>query len=249
MAKRKPKGESAIAPTAGSALADASNLTDDEQVDVPVAFMGFYSKKSNRASEVKSAIPGITDGAAFVCYEGDRYARVEGIQVMDTQYRYFSKSDSEGQKIAAGPAETPETPDENILAVVLVYTADAIIPTVTEFRKTKVRCVRDFISAAARTQSDGWAERQGPIGQQLASLGARLRIIGQITLQQKTAKSSGNIYHLGRCACSVLNDSQVQLLIDAMGDDSFDENLRDCISKATGRWNWLQREFFPSDDQ
>lgn len=244
MAAKKKGGSTALVPAAGSALAAAANLNDDEQVDVPVPWIGFYSKKSGRASAIKDAIPGVTEGTAFVCSEGDRYERLEAIQVMDGQKKYFSKSDSEGQKIAASTVESKETPDENILAVVLAYTADRIVPTVSEFRKTKVRCVKDFITAAHRTTSDGWADRQGPIGKQLAGLPPRLRVVGSITLQQKTAKSSGNIYHLGRCHCAVLNDSQVQLLIDAMGDESFDADLKTCITKADGRYKYLEREFF-----
>jgi hypothetical protein len=252
MGKRKDTGadKDLPAPTAGSALAAASNISDDDQqdVEVPIPFIGFYSKKSNRSAEVKNALPGITEGSAFVCYNGDEYAHVQAVQILDGQQRYFSKSDSDGRKIAAGLTETADTPNENVLAVVLAYTADKIIPTVTEFRSTKVRCVRDFVSAAARTEAEGWSDRQGPIGQRLAALGARLRIVGEITLQQKTSKKTGNIYHLGRCACKVLNDSQVQLLIDAMADADFDGQVKSCLDKKEGRWKWLQSEFMSTND-
>jgi hypothetical protein len=246
--KKKPASSNLPAPVAGSALASAANLSDDSQedIEVTVPFMGFFSKKSNRAGEIKAAIPSITDGAAFVCYNSDQYELVEAVQVMDGQHRYFSKSDSEGQKIAAGLQEAPKHPDENVLAVVLCYTSERLIATVSEFRKTKVRCVRDFVSAAHRTTSDGWADRQGPIGQQLAGLPPRLRVVGEISLTQKTSKA-GNLYHLGRCNCKVPTDKQVQMLVDALQDEDFDASVKVCLEKTAGRWKWLNDQFINAE--
>ncbi len=242
MAPRK-NASTALAVPPSSALTSAAALSDDTPIELPVAFMGFYSKKSNRALEIKQAIPSITEGCPFVGYGIDQYKLVDAIQVMDGQRKYFSKSDGEGNVIAASETNSDETPNEMILANVLVYTSDAIIPTTTTFRGTKSRCVSDFVKGAMATTREGWVDEQGPIGKRLVELPPRLRVVGTITLQQKTSKG-GFMYHLGRCKCSVLDDSQVELLIGALNDEKFNAEFLRSQAGAKGRWDYLVREFF-----
>jgi hypothetical protein len=244
---KSKKSDTAVATVpVGGALAAAANLSDDEQVEASLPWLGFYSKKSGRSSEIKDAIPNIAEGAPFVCHSGDVYELVQAIQVLDGQRRYFTKDDGEGQMVAASITETDEIKSEKILATFLVYTNDRIIPAIGTLRGTKSRIVSDFIKGAANTNSTGWFDRQGPIGKRLADLPARLRVVGYITTLQKTAKS-GFTYHLGRCNCKTLNDSQVELLMTAMGDEKFDADLAACLKGVTGRWSWMEKEFFNAD--
>jgi hypothetical protein len=238
----KKKDEAAVATLPESALTSMAALDDNEDVDTPVAFMGFYSPKSGRAGDIEQQLPGVSNGTPYVCVNGTEYLRVEAIQIMAGQQRYYTSEDDNGKILAASLTETDTCKKENVLTLTLVYSGGKLIPTVTTYSTSKVRAVRDFVSAAALTKGDEWINKQGPIGQRLVDLPPRLRVAGVLNMQQRTSKA-GRIYYTARAKSSTLNDSQVETLLTSMGDETFNARLNEASRSAEGRWNWIKKEF------
>lgn len=224
-------GNSSLTLAVDSPLALLTATTEDNaaQADRKSSYVGFFSKKSESVVEISMACPGIQDGQPY-CFDGTKYKFVNSLSLVGPTFRYFGQS-VDNKLVRASLIEDRGDRDmkECVVAPVLAFCGDKVIPTLSNFRTTKAKVVSDLLGGQAKASDDKTVAAAGPIGKQLTKLPVALRVAGEIDTFAKTsqpnAKGETFGYTLARARTRLLNDVELQALMNALTDADFNDSV------------------------
>lgn len=169
------------------------------------------------------------------CKEGEPYIGGDGsVEKLDPfgfflvrAYQFRAHIDKMGNTLGVTKDMTKEVDaqnrklDEFYLCLVLVNVGGALIPAKFEAKGTKSGCVTNAIPVLERAGSPDW-----PSLSPAHALSAQFphpfgRLYVTATTYPRTSKTSGNLYHAGRCLANPATVEQMHLLHSAMKDADF----------------------------
>lgn len=207
-------------PLAAMATTEESNV--EAQGSTP--YVGFYSKRAEKAIDVAQQVKGIAEGEPYLSKPDGSFAAVTSIGLVGPTFRYGCKLDTD-YKITEAVVGRPERDSglkEHVLAPILAYTKDGVTPTLTTFRPTKLKAALDLVNGNQRATDDACKDA-GPVGKQLAKLPQPLRTVGDVKVLHKTSQSTGFAYQIARCETRLLSDVEAEHLANALNDQEFNE--------------------------
>lgn len=222
----------AVAPAVSNQLAVADSLpawlaevpVESAPLDRPTApYVANASTRSSRWDSLR----------ASGCQDGDFYLTDESGQVFPLRpfryhlvcaVAYHTAMDAQGEVTAAAAPSgdrPPEGMDEHYLAIVIADLNGVLIPAKLEVRRTKVGAIRPAIAALQQASSPDWpslsAEHRASASFPLP-LG---RFLATATTVRRVARSTGNAYHAGTCACRPSTTEERSRLAAALNDAAF----------------------------
>lgn len=208
-------------------------LTQTEDVDSGLqaksktSYVGFYTPKSKSVLEINQAIPGIKNSEPYL-HDGTAFAPLDTLSLVGPTFRYWEKVDG-SNKIVEASLTKDRAMKEAVLAIVLAYSGDRVVPCLATFKTSKTDAALDLVAARRNASDDEHVAKQGPIGKQLVKIPAALRVAGPIDLIAKTTNPNKDgetfNYHIARCRARLLNDVELQALMNALNDPEFNEKV------------------------
>lgn len=182
---------------------------------------------------------------------GDVYLNMDGntVKLQPFEYhllaakKFYTKMDNSGKIVRQSVGEQ-EGLDEHLVCLMLVKLGDDLIPTRSDFRKTKMGVVAKAVTASAQAASPDWATLsdthratmtcQFPFGRFIATGSTRAQTV-------KNGPNAGMKYFAGRCAIRPSSAEELQRLADCFADPEFVENLESATASFDARVAELSR--------
>ena len=208
-------------------LTQVEDSTSELQAKSSTAYLGFYTPKSKSMLEINQAVSGIKNSEPYI-HDGSKFCAVDSISLVGPTLHYFERVDNTNKIIEASLTRSAGL-KEAVLAIVLAYTEDRVVPVLATFKTSKTGAATDLVAARKNAEDDAHVAEQGPIGKQLVKIPAALRVAGPIDLIAKTTNPNKDgetfNYHIARCRARLLNDVELQALMNALNDVEFNEKV------------------------
>lgn len=252
--------DAAPAPLANSPFAEGSLALSmgglgevPEELAKPstsLPWLGFFSRKSDRADEITAALGVVDEGTPYVAMPDGSYINAAGLLFLTlSELAYWARLEQGTWKTYDVQFHAPEKwgsdQKENILSVVLLLPSDAaalppevgpILATVTTWRSTKTPAVKQHLAAVARSETPAWA-KLGSNGSIAASVPPRYRIASELRVEATTAQS-GFTYHKARAIPRTVGVTQ----LDALGVWSRSQEAQDALAEAVAEFDARKAE-------
>lgn len=202
---------------------------DTDTVGVPyVGFLATTPNSADKAANIRAACPGIGEGDPYLSM-GGTYRRLDPLKFhLLAAEQFWCERDQTGNTIRT----TREKPDswkspfkEEVIAALLVYAGDDVIPALCSFRTTKSGGIHPAVNALRQVveQPGEWGALSADHQASLALNLPFSRFTTTVSMRKDTAKGSGNPMFLARGSVKPITAGEWKVLKDALESPSIAE--------------------------
>lgn len=131
--------------------------------------------------------------------------------------------------------------EPHYVCLLLVKVGDQLVPIKADFRGTKSGAAESAVRAVESAATPEWmklSEAHKVTGAFQHPFG---RVWNSVTTQHKVGRSSGNSFYVARCNSTPATVAQMQILVDAFGDEAFVQELEDAEKNYQQRIEYLDK--------
>lgn len=155
----------------------------------------------------------------------------------------YTKMDSFGNFVRGSTEETPGL-DEHMVAVILIKYQGKLIPSRSDFRRTKVRLIKDVYEAVSETLNPSWGALNNENRVAMACPFPGGRIVGSGYTKQQAVRSGenqGQLYYQARANVRPSNIADLELLSSSFADSEFVSQLAAAVESMNDRVKTLTK--------
>ena len=199
----------------------STDIVPLERTSSSGSFVGFSSQRSKRYDDVRAAIPGIADAAAYLFDPARGYVRLDQLKfsLLD-RFQAWVKSDDdynpESAKLKKPPKEDNNTHKEVIEAVIALYLGEQVIITNVTFRGAQCPVITDAADpATAAASKPSWGETSADHKTSLQVPDPRYRVVTQVTTFMKPGKT-GRSYPAAKGTPRPISSGEIMILAKSL---------------------------------